>query len=233
MLILSLDTTTAAGSCALLADGRVLREAAGDPAVSQAERLPGDMVALLAAERVDLREVDAFAVGIGPGSFTGLRVGIAAMQGLAVAMGKPLVGVSAFDALAAIAGGSGMSLRPEPPYGRVATWIDAWRGEVFAALYEGGREIDAPSVEPPARLLARYPGAPPLFTGDGAALYASDIVRALGEAARFTEPRVPQLAGMMAMLAAAVLAQGARPLPHAIRPLYVRRSDAELTRDRT
>lgn len=199
----------------------MLREQAGDPSVSQAARLPGDLVALLAAERVELRDVDAFAVGIGPGSFTGLRVGIAAMQGLAVAMGKPLVGVSAFDALA------------HGTEGRIATWIDAWRGEVFAALYEGGSEVEAPSVEPPARLLARYSGVPPLFTGDGAALYASDIARALGGAARFTEPVVPRLAGTMATLATAVLAQGARPLPHAIRPLYVRRSDPELARERS
>ncbi len=232
MLILSLDTTTAAGSCALVADGRVRREAGGDPAVSQAERLPGDLVALLAAERVDLREVDAFAVGIGPGSFTGLRVGIAAMQGLAVAMGKPLVGVSAFDALAAV-GWSGTASRPDPPHARIATWIDAWRGEVFAALYEGGLEVEPPTVESPARLLARYGGAPALFTGDGAARYASDIARACGDAARFTVPVVPMLAGTMAQLAATVLSQGARPLPHAVRPLYVRRSDAELARDRS
>jgi len=223
VLILSLDTTTAAGSCALVADSGVLREQAGDPSVSQAARLPGDLVALLAAARVELRDVDAFAVGIGPGSFTGLRVGIAAMQGLAVAMGKPLVGISAFDALASIAG---------PPHIRVATWIDAWRGEVFAALYENGREVEAPSVEPPGRLLARHAGTPPLFTGDGAELYAAEIVRALGDAARFTAPVVPLLAGTMGTLAGAVLAEGARPLPHAIRPLYVRRSDAELARDR-
>jgi len=232
VLILSLDTTTAAGSCALVADGRVLREQAGDPSVSQAARLPGDLIALLAAQRVELRDVDAFAVGIGPGSFTGLRVGIAAMQGLAIAMGKPLVGISAFDALATIASGSRTSSGPEPPHLRVATWIDAWRGEVFAALYENGREVEAPSVEPPGRLLGRHAAMPPLFTGDGAALHAPAIVRALGNAARFTEPVVPVLAGTMGALAELALADGARPLPHAIRPLYVRRSDVELARDR-
>ncbi len=220
VLILSLDTTAPAGSCALVADGRVLREQAGDASVSQAARLPGDFVALLAAGRVELRDVEAFAVGIGPGSFTGLRVGIAAMQGLAIAMGKPLVGVSSFDALTH---GKGE---------RVATWIDAWRGEVFAALYEDGREVEAPSVEPPERLLGRHADMPPLFTGDGAALYAAEIVRALGNAARFAEPVVPLLAGTMGTLAEAALAGGLRPLPHAIRPLYVRRSDAELARDR-
>jgi tRNA threonylcarbamoyladenosine biosynthesis protein TsaB len=235
VLILSLDTTTPAGSCALFGDGHVLREQASDPAVSQAARLPGDLIALLAAHNAALHEIDAFVVGIGPGSFTGLRVGIATMQGLAVAMGKPLVGISAFDALARIAGVSGTSSRPDPPHvrQRIATWIDAWRGEVFAALYEGGHEIEAASVEPPARLLDRYSGAPTVFTGDGAALYHADIVRALGEDAWFTDPVVPLLAGTMAALAADVLAQGDRPLPHAVRPLYVRRSDAELARDRS
>jgi tRNA threonylcarbamoyladenosine biosynthesis protein TsaB len=190
-------------------------------------------MALLAAQDAALDDIDAFAVGIGPGSFTGLRVGIATMQGLAVAMKKPLVGVSAFDALARIAGGSGTPSRRDPPHVRVATWIDAWRGEVFAALYEGGREVEAPRVQPPARLLARYSGAETLFTGDGAALYRSDIIRALDNEAHFTDPVMPLLAGMMASLAADVLAQGHRPLPHAIRPLYVRRSDAELARDRS
>jgi tRNA threonylcarbamoyladenosine biosynthesis protein TsaB len=231
VLILSLDTTTTAGSCALSADRRVLREQASDPAVSQATRLPGDLIALLAAQQMALEDIDAFAVGVGPGSFTGLRVGIATMQGLAVAMKKPLVGISAFDALATIAAGEPDKDRPVAI--RVATWIDAWRGEVFAALYEDGREIEPASVEPPARLLTRYSGVPTLFTGDGAALYQSDIVRLIGEDARFTDPVMPLLAGTMAALAADVLAQGHRPLPHAIRPLYVRRSDAELARDRS
>ena len=233
VLILSLDTTTVAGSCALFSGGHVLREQASDPAISQATRLPGDLMALHAAEGVALADVEAFAVGIGPGSFTGLRVGIATMQGLALATGKPLVGISAFDALARMAGGSGTPLRADPPRARVATWIDAWRGEVFAALYEGGREVEPPSVEPPARLLSRLSELAPIFSGDGAAFHAPGIVEALGDRARFTEPIAPLLAGSMAALAAAVLARGDRPLPHAIRPLYVRRSDAELARDRS
>src|SRR5687767_5547251 len=100
MVILSLDTTTRAGSCALLRDDRVLREHAGDGSRDQAERLPGDLAALLDREGVTLHQVDAFAVATGPGSFTALRVGIATLQGLAMATGKPLIGVSAFDALA-------------------------------------------------------------------------------------------------------------------------------------
>ena len=223
MLILSLDTTTRAGSCALLRDDRVLRERESDPSRDRAERLPGDLAALLEREAVTLEAIDAFAVATGPGSFTGLRVGIATMQGLAFATGKPLIGVSAFDALARLA-----NERVNP----VATWIDAWRGEVFAALYEEGREAEAPVVAPPDALLEPLKGRPTLFTGDGAVLYESRIRASLGEAARFTSPISPLLAGAVAALAGEAYRAGQRPLPHAVRPIYVRRSDAELAADR-
>ena len=221
MLMLSLDTTTRAGSCALLRDGRVLREYIGDASRDQAERLPGDLSALLEREVVTLDAIDAFAVATGPGSFTGLRVGIATMQGLAMATGKPLIGVSAFDALASLASEE-----------RLATWIDAWRGEVFAAIYENGQLIDAPVVAPPDLLLKELQGRRTLFTGDGAAVFEARIRASLGEAARFTTPIAPPLAGAIATLAGQAFRRGDRPLPHAIRPIYVRRSDAEIAADR-
>ena len=222
MLILSLDTTTSAGSCALMRDERLVREAAGDASKPQAVRLPGELAALLEREAVALRDIDAFAVGVGPGSFTGLRVGIATMQGLAMAMGKPLLGVSGLDALAFMC----------PPSTRIATWVDAWRGDVYAALYEDARQVDAPTVARPEDLLRRLAGGPALFTGDGAAVYQDMIRAALGREAHFTAPVAPLLAGAMAALAADAVRAGQRPPPDAIRPLYVRRPDAELARDR-
>ena len=221
MLILSLDTTTRTGGCALLRDDRVLREYTGDGSRDQAERLPGDLAALLEHEGMALDTIDAFAVATGPGSFTGLRVGIATMQGLAMATGKPLIGISAFDALAMLASGE-----------RIATWIDAWRGEVFAAVYENGQLIGAPVVAPPDLLLEQLQGRRTLFTGDGAAVFEARIRAILGEAARFTTPIAPPLAGAVAMLAGQAFRRGDRPLPHAIRPIYVRRSDAELAAER-
>ena len=234
MLILSLDTTTRAGSCALLQDDRVLREQAGDASRDQAERLPGDLAALLEREGTRLEAIDAFAVATGPGSFTGLRVGIATMQGLAMAAGKPLIGVSAFDALVKLAGDAdrdGPRRTAEGPR-RIAAWIDAWRGEVFAALYQEGREAVAPVVAPPDVLLEPLKGRLTLFTGDGAALYETQIRAGLGDAACFTTPVAPPLAAAIAALAAEAVRAGHRPLPHAIRPIYVRRSDAELAADR-
>jgi tRNA threonylcarbamoyladenosine biosynthesis protein TsaB len=218
MLILSLDTTTRAGSCALLGDGGVLREQTGDASRDQAERLPRELETLLEREAISLQGIDAFAVATGPGSFTSLRVGIATMQGLAMATGKPLIGVSAFDALAFLAD-AGVE---------VATWIDAWRGEVFAAMYHDGVAAGDSVVAPPDVLLDAMAGRTTLFTGDGAALYEIRIRERLGEHARFTSPVAPPLAAAVARLAARAFQAGERPLPHAIRPIYVRRSDAEL-----
>lgn len=221
MLILALDTTTSAGSCALVRDGRVVREEASDRRRPQAARLPGELAALVERAGVALAEVDAFAVGTGPGSFTGLRVGIATMQGLAMAMGKPLFGISALDALARLAAAP-----------RVATWVDAWRGEVYAALYAQDREVESPTVERPETMLGRLTDRPPVFTGDGAVVYQHVIRGTLADRARFTDPIAPLLAGAIGELAADAFQAGHRPPPDAIRPLYVRRPDAELARDR-
>jgi tRNA threonylcarbamoyladenosine biosynthesis protein TsaB len=230
MLVLALDTTTRAGSCALVRDGVTVHEFAGDPSSSHAEHLPGDLITLLESRDVPLEAIDVFAVATGPGSFTGLRVGIATMQGLAFATGKPLVGVSALDALAQLAAADAGDM--------IATWIDAWRGEVYAALYAKGHEIEPPTVEHPAEVLRRLGARMSdqadggcVFVGDGAASFAGDIRSVLGRRARIAEPAMPLLAAAIGRLAGDVAAAGTRPGPDAIRPLYVRRTDAELARD--
>jgi tRNA threonylcarbamoyladenosine biosynthesis protein TsaB len=219
VLVLALDTTTSSGSCALARGNRVVCEQVNDAPNAHAEHLPSDLMSLLERAGIVLPQIDLFAVATGPGSFTGLRIGIATMQGLAFAEGKPLVGISGFDALARIAGS-----------GRVATWVDAWRGEVFAALYENGLELDSPVVSRPELLLELLRGSPTLFIGDGARAHAETIRRVLGESAGLAEPPAPPLAGTIAILAGDASRTGDHP-PHAIRPLYVRRTDAELARD--
>jgi tRNA threonylcarbamoyladenosine biosynthesis protein TsaB len=220
MLVLALDTTTSRGSCALARDGRVVGEQVSDAPNAHAEHLPGELMSLLERVGIALPQIDVFAVATGPGSFTGLRIGIATMQGLAFAEGKPLVGISGFDALARIAG-------REP---RVATWVGAWRGEVFAALYEDGREVDAPVVSRPDVLLEPLRERPALFIGDGAREHAATIRRILGESTRIADPAAQPLAGTIAILAGEA-PRSSDHSPDAIRPLYVRRTDAELTRD--
>jgi tRNA threonylcarbamoyladenosine biosynthesis protein TsaB len=219
MVVLALDTTTRAGSCALAREGVVTIERSSETQ-EHASRLPRDLMTLLDEAAVALADVDVFAVATGPGSFTGLRIGIATMQGLAFAHAKPLIGVSSFDALADAGGGA-----------RTATWIDAWRGEVYAAIYEHGDMSRGPSVVHPTHELDALRGTATLFVGDGAATYRELIERAMGEHASFASPAAPLIAGTIARLAGDAARRGECPPPHAIRPLYVRRSDAELVRD--
>src|SRR5258705_6191206 len=235
MLVLSLDTTTPKASCAVARDGVVINEEAIDTSRQLALQLPGALRDILDLSAIALEEIDAFAVATGPGSFTGLRIGIATMQGLAFGQGKPLIGVSGLTALRAVASPAFLG-------SRIATWVDAWRGDVCAALFEDGREIGEPVVAKPSALLddlARREGAPYTlmanditFIGDGAETYRDLIVSRLGHAARLADPTMPLLAAVIAMLATIEYKNGHRPPPHAIRPIYVRRSDAELARNR-
>jgi tRNA threonylcarbamoyladenosine biosynthesis protein TsaB len=236
MRTLSLDTTTAIGSAALVEDDTVLEERCGDPSRGHAERLPGELVSLLEANHLTFRDIDVYAVASGPGSFTGLRIGIATMQGLALAGRRRLAAVSALEALAHAA--LGISRREES---FIASWMDAYRGEVFTALYRivGARacdpaalvEVEGPSVDRPELVLERWSTLVDLsramFIGEGALKY-SDVIgsRVAGSPTRLGSP---PLAGTIGRL---VLARhSAHADPASVRPLYVRRPDAEIARD--
>jgi tRNA threonylcarbamoyladenosine biosynthesis protein TsaB len=223
VLILALDTTTRDGSAALVRNGAVLIEQAGDPALTHGQRLPRDLMCVLDGAGVRLADVDLFAVATGPGSFTGLRVGIATMQGLAMAGDRRIVPVSALEALAR-AGRNGLD--------QVAAWMDAQRGEVFAAIYaaDGSRASEA-SSDAPERTLRRWSNllaSRIRFIGDGARRYR-DVIERLQPSSTIVEP-VPPLAGVIGAIACE--APDRAVLPHAVVPLYIRRSDAELARDR-
>jgi tRNA threonylcarbamoyladenosine biosynthesis protein TsaB len=192
----------------------------GDPRRPHDTRLPRDLMLLLDEGGIALRDIDLYAVAIGPGSFTGLRIGIATMQGLAFAAGKSLIGISGFDALA-------RSVEGAPA---VATWVDAWRGDVFAARYERGVEVEPPTVEKPQAILGRI-AAPTLFIGDAVTIYAAMIARTCGDRAVLADPAAPPLAGIIAAMATESARSGHLPGPDEIRPLYIRRPDAELARD--
>src|SRR4051795_5403230 len=116
MLILAFDTATDVATSALVADGEVLGER-----TSRAVTLLEDVDALLRQSGTQTRDIEALAVGIGPGSFTGVRIGLATARGLALALGVPVAGVSTLDALAAGAPGA-------------LPVIDARRREVFVPL---------------------------------------------------------------------------------------------------
>ena len=238
MLVLALDTTARTGSVALAEDGRMLDLLEGDPGRPHAERMPSDLLRVLSRQGRTLLQVDLFAVAIGPGSFTGLRIGIAAIQGCAFAAGRPVIGVSALEALAQAAPGA----RGGGPLPIVGVWMDAQRQEVFSALYRRDEAVaparlaalDGPSVGDPGEIAERWAelagqaGFP--IVGDGAVRYARQLEQAAGAPVEIVAP--PILAPTIAILAWRRALAGERPAPHAVRPLYVRRPDAELARDR-
>ena len=126
--LLALDTTTRAGSAALVVDDHIVDERSGDGTRTHALRLPDEILRLASENQCALSDIDLYAVATGPGSFTGLRIGIATIQGLAHVHKRRVVGIPALEALAHAVGG-------DLPAGAViAAWMAAHRRDVFAAL---------------------------------------------------------------------------------------------------
>jgi tRNA threonylcarbamoyl adenosine modification protein YeaZ/ribosomal-protein-alanine acetyltransferase len=227
VVILGLDTATRQGSVAVFDAGRVVA-AAGDASRTHGQRLPRELLDLLARAGRQLADVDLFAVIAGPGSFTGLRVGMASIQGLALATGRPVVPVPTLNAMIA-------AWRQHAPGDArtIAPCLDGQRGEVFFAGYGPG--ADQPTLGPDvahpddaAGALASRAPAPLLLVGDGAIRYRETLARRLPAA------EIAPLPGTLAEAAVRIAAahpDRAGP-PHALRPIYVRKPDAELARAR-
>lgn len=234
MITLALDTATRTGSVALASDDTLVGWSSGDPERTHGERLPGDLLACLSSHTTSLADVELFAVCTGPGSFTGLRVGLATMQGFALAAGRPLVGVPTLEALAH----AGLRQEATGDPGLVIPWMDAQRGETFAAVYHVVNNTVSTEFQPaaaaPAQVLleALAPalrGARVLFVGDAVEHTRTAIREIIGTDAMLMVS-MPPLAPVVALLAHAKAAVAVGP--HAIRPVYVRRPDAELARER-
>jgi tRNA threonylcarbamoyladenosine biosynthesis protein TsaB len=194
MLTLAFDTATHVAPRALVDDGEVLGER-----LSRAQTLLEDVDALLRQGGAHPRDLDALAVGIGPGSFTGVRIGLAAARGLALSLGVPGAGVSTLDALAAGAPGA-------------VPVIDARRREVFT-LVDGEPAVLAPGD------LDVTDGA--TYVGDGAVRYRPEIEERGGVVPDDADERHLPRARFHAALLGAV-----GPV-EAIEPLYLRVPDAE------
>jgi tRNA threonylcarbamoyladenosine biosynthesis protein TsaB len=237
MRILALDTTTRAGSAAIVEDDAIVAERCGDPGMTIAERLPRELLDLLAAHGWTTASVDLFAVAAGPGSFTGLRVGIATIQGLAFVHKRRVAAVSALEAIgqATAAGLAAGSL--------AGVWMDAQRRDVFSALYRVAPvpafdpqrliEVAAPAVAAPDATLERWtdadPGSPAVVAGDGAVAFAPLLASRYPGAAIAPHPC---LAGAIGRIAFVHAAAGLTLDPAGVRPLYIRRPDAEVERER-
>ncbi len=139
MLILSVDTSSRTGSAALLRDSEILAEVSGYEETLYSNRLFRDIAVLQERANVRLNQVDVFAVAAGPGSFTGLRVGLTAVKAWAEVHGKPIAAVSGLEAIAAEALMGKDARASRVPF--FAPFLDARRGQIFGAIYR--RSADA------------------------------------------------------------------------------------------
>jgi tRNA threonylcarbamoyl adenosine modification protein YeaZ/ribosomal-protein-alanine acetyltransferase len=237
MVILALETATRRGSVALFADGECHAEE-GDERRTHGERLPGAATDWLAHLGRTVRDVDAFAIVAGPGSFTGIRVGMAAVQGLALATGKRVIPVPTLDAVAS----GWLERRPAgAPAQLVAACLDGQRGDVFVAAFEclngGGLDRCRPVLPPQAArpadaaagLAALRSQLPIVLVGDGALANESVFSAALPGVR--IEPLAVPIALPAVRLAADRVSESVAP--HALRPIYLRRPDQDLARDRS
>jgi tRNA threonylcarbamoyladenosine biosynthesis protein TsaB len=219
-VVLGFDTATPVTTVAvLLRDGRALEEhdePAPESRGRHASRLLGLVERVLAAAEVSWEEVDRLAVGVGPGGFTGLRIGIATARALAQARALGVVPVGSLEALAAGA----REARP------VAAVIDARRGEVFAAVFgSDGAPLLAPAALAPAALAERLAALPeaPLAVGDGAVRFASELASA-GAAVPPAGASVHRLSAVQICR----LGAGREPADRdALLPTYLREPDAK------
>ena len=226
MILLSFDTSGPPCSAALLADDRLLGEIVINSALTHSETIMPAVDELLSRENLTCADVDLFAVAAGPGSFTGVRIGVCAAKGMAHAAGKPCARVNSLAALAA-----GLPFVP----GVVCPILDARREQVYCAAYRWTGAALPEKILPDAALpLTELLKALPeneiiTFTGDGAAVHEARIRALLGERARFAPPHARVLRASSAAYWAR-LDSSCHMEARLLTPIYLRAPQAERER---
>ncbi len=221
--ILAVDTASLTGSVALASGEGLVAESLLNVRSTHSEKLLLQIDLLLRESGWTLKDIDLFAVVAGPGSFTGLRIGLATVKGLAQTLGKPVVTVSA---LAATALALGTTDYP------VCAFLDARKKEVYTQMFSCGPRgpvaLDAPRVIAPALLIRDF-SEKVAFIGDGVPVYLDLIRNQLGDLAILPPlPSHQRRAGQVAWLAYQEWQADQSIRPADIVPLYIRPSDAEL-----
>lgn len=226
-LLLAVETATRVCSVALARGGELVAERANADARLHSERLLPMIDALLAEAGVRLAEVEAFAVSIGPGSFTGLRIGLATLKAFALSDARPVAAVSTLAALCA----SAASPAREGP---VAALLDARRGAYYAACVsragQARADLLADCVLTPPELAARLPRGARVVVGEGAREGAEQLAARRPDLALLALPNLGASAASVARLGAQLLAQGAASDAAELVPAYLRRAEAEARR---
>lgn len=227
--ILGVDTSAKTASAAIYESGKLLGEIYADVGLTHSETALPMVKALLDLTRVSLRELDLLAVSTGPGSFTGLRIGIAAVQGISVGSGIPCASVSTLEALA-------WNLQDFD--GVVCPVMDARREQVYTALFRGDGEVlqrigedRAVSLEQLGRELSNLREAI-IFVGDGAEMCYNKLVHSLDRATLAIQSRRMQRASSVCRVGeSAFMRQTGIVGPQDLTPSYLRLPQAERERN--
>ncbi len=228
-LILAIDNSTMYGNVALTSSDGLLAEHTVLSRLTHSKRLLVSLENILTESALDWSQLDALAVCLGPGSFTGLRIGLATIKGIAMATGLPLIGVSSLDGLAS-----------QLPFARqqICTILDARKHEIYAAFYESS--VESGEVQRTSEYLVMAPeqltkqiDRPTIFVGDGVSVYGDFLKEALGSKALFApEHIVFPRAATIGKLALNHYHQQHFLDPADAVPFYIRASEAEIQRQK-
>ncbi|HDD45283.1 MAG TPA: tRNA (adenosine(37)-N6)-threonylcarbamoyltransferase complex dimerization subunit type 1 TsaB [Candidatus Desulfofervidus auxilii] len=223
MKILTIDTSTSIGSVAIVEEGEIKGEVTLNLPLTHNQRLIKSLETLLRITKISFSEIDLLAVIKGPGSFTGLRIGVATAKGLAFALKKPLIGVNGLDTLAYNFSYISYLICP---------MLDARKKQVFAAFYivekgEIKRISDYYSIFP--EILLKDLRRKTIFIGTGALIYKELIRQKLKEKAIFPPSHLHRIhPETIAQLALKAIEKGEKTDPITFVPFYIRPSDAEI-----
>ncbi len=223
MYILGIETSTKTGSVAVMSENGVLAQYSLNIEVTHSERLMSTVDRVLKDTGLAVSQIDGFAVAIGPGSFTGLRIGVSTVKGLALATGKP---VAAVPTLRALAWNVAHAAYP------VCPMLDARKNEVYAALYRYNGmnlvQVMPEAVMSLARLGDRITGTT-VFTGEASFLYREEIAKQFGESALFApKSAILPSAAAVAEIGLDMIRNGGQADPDGLAPLYIRKPEAEV-----
>jgi tRNA threonylcarbamoyladenosine biosynthesis protein TsaB len=224
MKVLGIDTSTSCGSVGLIEDKEVISEYLLNIPVTHSERLLGAIEFVLREARCPIEQVEGWVIVLGPGSFTGLRIGVSTVKGLAFATGKPVAGISTLDVLAS-------QIAPNPYL--ICPILDARKKEVYTAFYRYGegsslRRQSEYQAMPPEDLV-RQIKEQTIFVGDGVKTYGDFLVNCLPTFAILpSAPSHVSHGSMVAKLGMDLLKKGEHLNLSTFSPLYVRPSEAEM-----
>jgi len=224
MKVLGIDTSTSCGSVGLMDDGEVISDYLLNISVTHSERLLGAIEVVLKEACCPVENLDGWAVSLGPGSFTGLRIGVSTVKGLAFATGKPVAGVSTLDVLAS---------QIAPTSYLICPILDARKKEVYTAFYryeEGNslkRQSNYQAIRPED--LVKKIKEHTIFLGDGLKTYGDFLLNSLPSLAIFPPaPLNVSHGSMVAKLGSELLQKGECLDLSNFTPLYIRPSEAEM-----